>query len=221
MFVTLPAELVCNVLRRLGACDLRHVLGVCRDARTHVIEAIYDVALARQWVGAIDDYTPHGLLGMEMAEALRTLLQHAPERVDALANCVEFQMYRPTLGQLHDDRGSVVWHDDDGVEVGPASRFRDEVDTTFEGSTPHAGWDEQLLVDVATVEVASRGDVGGFVRVTDMRPSLLHARTAPRLSRVYTKVLHEPTEGLHACMVHVRSAALFASLACDLDGRAG
>jgi hypothetical protein len=216
MFRALPPELACGLLGRLGAADLRNVRGVCREARTEVMDAIHSIAHRRGWADAIDDFTPHGLLGMEMACHLRAVLERAPEQIDALSNCVEFQLYRPTLDQLQEDRGSVLWHDGTNVELGPASSFRDEVDCTH-APPPHGGWDEQVIVDGEVIDVAARGDRVGFLRLTDLRPTILHTRVEPRLQRVFTKLVHEPTEALHACMVHVRSAALLASLVRDLD----
>ena len=218
MLPGLPSDLVCFVISRLGAADLRHVLCVCREARTHVIDAIYNISHRCGWEEAIDDYTPHGLLGMEMATALRAVICHAPERLDALENCVEFQLYRPTLGQLHEDRGSVLWHNGDDVVSAPTSSFLDEVLDSSHPS-PQTGWEDSVLIDNETMDFLCRGDERGFARLTDLRPQLLHTRGNPRVMRVFTKAVHESTEVLHACMVHVRSAALLASLACDVEDR--
>ena len=221
MLLDLPDALIGLVLRRLHAVELACLKCTHRGARELVEHEIYERAHAMGVQDDIDDFTLHGLYGIEMREAMCAVLAHAPERMDALEECLEFQLYRPTLEQMLEDRGSVVWHDGDDVRLVTADVFLD----VMRDDCAHSDM-EECLVDEETLQTLARNDKKRFVAVTGVGRALLHRgrgrsseHPSCRVEMVYVKRLHQPTEVLHACMVHSRAAHILVGLAADLLGR--
>ena len=202
LLLRLPDELVVTVLSFLGAEELARVACTHRAARELVIDAIHAVTHVLGVADEIDDYTLHGLFGVEMRDALRAILGQGLDRVRALSECTEFQLYMPTLAQALADRGSVVWLDGGDVRLEPTHAVGDIMRDVY-----HSDDLRDLYVDEDELCALAGADMRRFLDATDVR-AIRECGT-----RRYVKRLHVPTTVLHPCTVHARAARLLRTLA--------